>query len=67
MIPNSAHGTNPASAIIAGFKVVAIKNDQNGNIDMEDLKEKVEKHSTNLAAMMVTYPSTFGVFEAGIK
>ncbi|MFL2997958.1 MAG: aminomethyl-transferring glycine dehydrogenase [Candidatus Neomarinimicrobiota bacterium] len=63
LIPDSAHGTNPASAIMAGMKVVVIKCDKYGNISEKDLKEKVEFHSKNLAAIMVTYPSTHGVFE----
>ncbi|MFY0674217.1 MAG: aminomethyl-transferring glycine dehydrogenase [Bacteroidia bacterium] len=66
LIPASAHGTNPASAVMAGMKVVVTKTDENGNIDMGDFKEKVEKHSENLAALMVTYPSTHGVFEETI-
>ncbi len=66
LIPKSAHGTNPASAAMAGMKVVVVDNDDNGNIDMDDLKAKIAKHSDNLAAFMVTYPSTFGVFEEGI-
>lgn len=66
LIPSSAHGTNPASAIMAGMKVVVIKCDEQGNIDLEDLKSKVEIHSTNLAGIMVTYPSTHGVFEEAI-
>lgn len=67
IIPSSAHGTNPASAVMAGMEVVVTKCDDAGNIDMDDLKEKVEKHSANLACLMVTYPSTHGVFETGIK
>jgi len=67
LIPESAHGTNPASAVMCGMKVVAIKCDRDGNIDIEDLQTKAEKHQDNLAALMVTYPSTHGVFEAGIK
>ena len=67
IIPASAHGTNPASAVMAGMKVVVTKTDDRGNIDMGDLKEKVEIHSDNLAALMVTYPSTHGVFESSIK
>jgi glycine dehydrogenase len=63
LIPDSAHGTNPASAIMAGMKVIVIKCDNYGNISEEDLKEKTELHSKNLAAIMVTYPSTHGVFE----
>lgn len=67
IIPSSAHGTNPASAVMAGFKVVVTKCDEQGNIDVADLREKVEKHKDNLGALMVTYPSTHGVFEADIK
>lgn len=67
IIPSSAHGTNPASAVMAGFKVVVTKCDEQGNIDLIDLKDKVEKHSDNLGALMVTYPSTHGVFEAAIQ
>ena len=63
LIPESAHGTNPASAIMAGMKVIVIKCDKYGNISEQDLKEKAENHSNNLAAIMVTYPSTHGVFE----
>ena len=66
LIPKSAHGTNPASAVMAGMKVVVVDNDANGNIDIDDLKTKIEKHREDLAAFMVTYPSTFGVFEEGI-
>ena len=67
IIPASAHGTNPASAVMAGMKVVVTKTDERGNIDIGDLQEKVEMHSENLAALMVTYPSTHGVFESSIK
>lgn len=67
IIPSSAHGTNPASAVMAGFKVVVTKCDQNGNIDVEDLKAKADLHKDNLGALMVTYPSTHGVFEAQIQ
>ncbi len=67
IIPASAHGTNPASAVMAGMKVVVTKTADNGNIDVDDLREKVEKHSENLAALMVTYPSTHGVFESAIQ
>ena len=67
IIPASAHGTNPASAVMAGMKVVVTKTDARGNIDMVDLEEKVELHSENLAALMITYPSTHGVFESSIK
>jgi glycine dehydrogenase len=66
LIPESAHGTNPASAVMAGMKVVAVKCDKQGNIDVTDLQTKAEKHSENLAALMVTYPSTHGVFEESI-
>ena len=67
IIPASAHGTNPASAVMAGMKVVVTKTDEQGNIDVNDLKEKAEFHSKNLAALMITYPSTHGVFESAIK
>jgi glycine dehydrogenase len=67
LIPQSAHGTNPASAVMAGFSVVVVKTDADGNIDMDDLRAKAEQHSANLGALMVTYPSTHGVFEASIK
>jgi glycine dehydrogenase len=67
IIPSSAHGTNPASAVMSGMQVVVTKCDDQGNIDMDDLRQKVEKHSENLAALMVTYPSTHGVFEESIK
>jgi glycine dehydrogenase len=66
LIPSSAHGTNPASAQMVGMKVVVVKCDQHGNVDYEDLKNKAEEHSENLAALMVTYPSTHGVFEEKI-
>ena len=62
LIPSSAHGTNPASAIMAGMKVVVVKCDDNGNIDVQDLKEKAEKYKDELSALMITYPSTHGVF-----
>lgn len=67
LIPSSAHGTNPASAVMAGGQVVVIKCDDEGNIDITDLREKAEKYKDNLSALMVTYPSTHGVFEEGIK
>ncbi len=67
LIPSSAHGTNPASAVMAGMKVVIIKCDEEGNVDMDDLNAKAEKHSNELAAVMITYPSTFGVFEATVQ
>ena len=63
LIPTSAHGTNPASAQMVGWKVVPVKADDNGNIDLDDFREKAEKHSENLAGCMITYPSTHGVFE----
>ncbi|EJK45128.1 hypothetical protein THAOC_36273 [Thalassiosira oceanica] len=66
LIPKSAHGTNPASAAMAGMKVVVVENDDEGNIDIDDLSSKIEKHRENIAAFMVTYPSTFGVFEEKI-
>ncbi len=67
LIPISAHGTNPASAIMAGMKVVVVKSDADGHIDVADLKLKAAEHKDNLAALMVTYPSTHGVFEESIK
>jgi glycine dehydrogenase len=67
IIPASAHGTNPASAVMAGMKVVVTKTDEKGNIDLADLEEKVIQHSSELAALMVTYPSTHGVFESSIR
>lgn len=66
LIPTSAHGTNPASAVMAGMKVVAVKCNERGDIDLGDLKAKAELHKDNLSCLMVTYPSTHGVFEAGI-
>ena len=66
LIPASAHGTNPASAVMAGMTVVVVKSDANGNIDMVDMKAKAEKYKDTLAACMVTYPSTHGVFEEGV-
>ena len=67
LIPESAHGTNPASAVMAGLKVVVVACDENGNIDVTDLRHKTEQHRDSLAALMVTYPSTHGVFEEQIK
>jgi len=67
LIPQSAHGTNPASAVMAGLRVVVVACDSNGNIDVEDLRAKAQEHAHNLAALMVTYPSTHGVFEEAIK
>ena len=66
LIPSSAHGTNPASAAMAGMKIVLVKCDDNGNVDVEDLREKAEKHADMLSALMITYPSTHGVFEQRI-
>ncbi len=67
IIPQSAHGTNPASAVMAGMKVVVVGTDNYGNIDVDDLRAKAELHSANLAALMITYPSTHGVFESAVK
>ena len=67
LIPISAHGTNPASAVMAGMKVVVVKSDDDGHVDIQDLKEKAEQYKNELAGLMVTYPSTHGVFEEGIK
>ena len=67
LIPTSAHGTNPASAVMAGMRVVAVACDDEGNVDVEDLRSKAEQHSASLAALMVTYPSTHGVFEVRIR
>jgi glycine dehydrogenase len=67
LIPSSAHGTNPASAAMAGMQIVVVKCDESGNIDIKDLKQKAEAHKNNLSCLMVTYPSTHGVFEEGIK
>jgi glycine dehydrogenase len=67
LIPASAHGTNPASAHMAGMKVVVVACDEGGNVDLRDLKSKADAHRADLAAIMVTYPSTHGVFEAGIR
>ena len=67
LIPSSAHGTNPASAVMAGMEVVVVKTDDLGNIDWQDFSEKTEEHADRLAALMITYPSTHGVFEANIK
>ena len=66
LIPSSAHGTNPASAVMAGMKVVVTKSTEEGNIDVDDLREKAELHKDNLSALMVTYPSTHGVYESAI-
>ncbi|MCY1054052.1 aminomethyl-transferring glycine dehydrogenase [Nannocystis sp. SCPEA4] len=67
LIPTSAHGTNPASAVLAGFKVVAVACDERGNVDLGDLRKKAAQHAANLAALMITYPSTHGVFEVQIR
>jgi len=66
LIPSSAHGTNPASSVMAGMKVIVVKCDEKGNIDLTDMKEKAEQHKEDLAATMITYPSTHGVFEENI-
>ncbi len=67
LIPNSAHGTNPASAKMAGLDIVVIKCDDDGNVDLDDLKAKAEEHSENLSCIMITYPSTHGVFEESVR
>jgi glycine dehydrogenase len=67
LIPSSAHGTNPASAVMAGYKVVVVKCDEQGNVDLADLRAKAQQHQRKLAALMVTYPSTHGVFETEIR
>lgn len=67
LIPISAHGTNPASAVMAGYKVVVVKALENGYIDVDDLKAKAEQYAANLAGIMITYPSTYGIFEASVK
>ena len=67
LIPSSAHGTNPASAAMAGMKIVVVKCDDNGNVDVDDLKAKAEQHSEALAALMITYPSTHGVYEERVR
>ncbi len=67
LIPSSAHGTNPASAQMIGMKVVLVACDENGNIDVADLKTKAQSHKDDLAALMITYPSTHGVYEAAVK
>lgn len=67
LIPQSAHGTNPATAMMMGMKVVVVKTDENGNVDIDDLTAKTEEHSQHLGALMITYPSTHGVFEEGVR
>ena len=67
LIPQSAHGTNPASAVMAGYRVVVVKSDENGNVDIPDLRAKAEQHADRLAALMITYPSTHGIFEEGVR
>lgn len=67
LIPSSAHGTNPASAVMAGLEVVVVKCDENGNVDISDLRSRAEQYKDRLAALMITYPSTHGVFEEGIR
>ncbi len=66
LIPSSAHGTNPASAVMAGLKVVVVACDEKGNIDVEDVRQKAEEYKDSLSRFMVTYPSTHGVFESSI-
>jgi glycine dehydrogenase len=66
LIPSSAHGTNAASAVMAGMKVVVVACDENGNVDVDDLRAKIDAHAANLAALMITYPSTHGVFETAV-
>ena len=67
LIPSSAHGTNPASAVMAGMQVVVVKCDEKGNVDVDDLRAKAVEHKDNLSALMITYPSTHGVYESKIK
>jgi glycine dehydrogenase len=67
LIPQSAHGTNPASAVMAGMDVVVVRSDENGNIDVDDLRSKTEQYRDRLGAIMVTYPSTHGIFEESIR
>jgi glycine dehydrogenase len=67
LIPQSAHGTNPASAVMAGMRVVVVKTDESGNVELDDLRARAEEHADRLAALMITYPSTHGVFEEGIR
>ena len=66
LIPASAHGTNPASAVMAGMQIVIVKSTENGEVDLEDLRLKAEEHSANIGALMITYPSTHGIFEEAI-
>lgn len=66
MIPDSAHGTNPASAVMAGFKVELVSTAKDGKIEINHLKEKIKKYSNNVACLMITYPSTFGIFDENI-
>ncbi len=66
LIPSSAHGTNPASAVMAGMRVVVVGTDEHGNVDVADLREKIDAYRDNLAALMITYPSTHGVFETAV-
>jgi glycine dehydrogenase len=67
LIPSSAHGTNPASAAMAGMKIIVVRCDENGNVDLDDLREKAGQHAERLAALMITYPSTHGVFEEDVR
>jgi glycine dehydrogenase len=67
LIPTSAHGTNPASAALCNMKIVVVDCDAHGNVDFEDIKRKAEQHKDRLSALMITYPSTHGVFESAVK
>lgn len=67
LIPISAHGTNPASAAMCEMQVVVVDCDENGNVDVEDMRKKAEKHKDRLSCLMITYPSTHGVYEEGVK
>jgi glycine dehydrogenase len=67
LIPTSAHGTNPASAAMAGMKIVPVAVASDGNVDMEDLRKKLAEHKSHLSCIMITYPSTHGIYEEGIK
>src|SRR5438270_3431540 len=67
LIPQSAHGTNPASAAMVNYRIVVVKTDESGNVDVEDLLAKAQQNAKNLAALMITYPSTHGVFEEDIR
>lgn len=67
LVPTSAHGTNPATAILCGMKIIPVSCDENGNIKLEEVKEKCKLYSDTLACIMITYPSTHGVFEKDVK